>query len=112
MIVLKRLTENMEVGRLIDTVKPDECSLNFHPENGMKENVSVLCLEQRYDAHKDEVYQILKNKQLYPEEKISEMAKLFSISESDAYESIFGSQDPKVQRRQLHRKMKKDLLGS
>lgn len=106
------LYPDLEIGRLMENVKPDECKLYFHPKNGMKSNVSVLCLEQRYDSYKNEVYNILLKRQHFTKEKVYETAKLLGINYEKANEMIFGTQDPEVQRKSIHSKMKKDLLGT
>lgn len=106
------LCPDLEMGRLMETLTPEACKIYFHPKHGMKSNVTILCLEERYELYKEEVYRILKNKQIFTEEKINEISKMFEKDPEDIYESIFGSTDPKVQRNEIHGKMKRDLLGS
>lgn len=81
---------------------------------GMQENVKVLCLEQRYQKHKDKAHRYLTIKQQYDENKIEEMVKAGYFPSSDmAYRILYGEalQDSDSGRPELLRKLKHDLVG-
>ncbi|SDA11521.1 hypothetical protein SAMN02910447_00428 [Ruminococcus sp. YE71] len=108
---LSFLYPDLDVGVLLDNLSPNECKVLFHPKDGMEKNVSLLALEQRYERHAPEAYRLLRNRQLYSEEKINEIVKLTGQSKEDIISSLFGPQDIKIKKNELRQKMLKDLTG-
>lgn len=108
------LYPDLPVGVNMETVSVDDCEIHFHPKLGMQENVKVLCLEQRYQKHKDKAHRYLTIKQQYDENKIEEMVKAGYFPSSDmAYRILYGEalQDSDSGRPELLRKLKHDLVG-
>lgn len=108
------LSPDLPIGVNMETVSVDDCEIHFHPKLGMQENVKVLCLEQRYQKHKDKAHRYLTIKQQYDENKIEEMVKAGYFPSSDiAYRILYGEalQDSDSGRPGLLRKLKHDLVG-
>lgn len=108
------LSPDLPVGVNMETMSIDDCEIHFHPKLGMQENVKVLCLEQRYQKHKDKAHRYLTIKQQYDENKIEEMVKAGYFPSSDiAYRILYGEalQDSDSGRPELLRKLKHDLVG-
>lgn len=101
---------NLPVGVNMDTVKENECAPLFHAKEGMKVNVSTLLLEQRYQQHYSEVHKLLKDKQHYSDEKLDELAKVCSTDKESIRRSIFGKPRSEAYGKELHTKMKQDLI--
>ena len=108
---LSFLYPDLAVGVLLDKLSPDECKVLFHPKDGMEKNVSLLALEQRYERHAPEAHRLLRNRQLYSDEKINEIVKLTGRSREEFISSMFGPQDINVKKKELRQKMLKDLTG-
>lgn len=101
---------NLPVGVNMDTVKESQCSPLFHAKGGMVINESTLLLEQRYQQHNSEVYLLLRNMQMYTEDKLEEIAKLCSTDKETVRRSIFGRPRSEANGKELHTKMKQDLI--
>ena len=88
-------------------------SLRGNPKKGgMVVNEKNLALEQRYNKHlSSEVYRLLKNKQQFSKEKIEEIVKWGMVSEEDLMINFFGRPRSEAKGKELHTKMKQDLIG-
>lgn len=105
------LYPDIPVGVLLDSISPAECKVQFHAQDGMIKNVDLLGLEQRYQRHAPEVYRLLRNLQLYSEEKIDELVRLGYGTREEIISSNFGPQNPEEKKNALRQKMLKDLTG-
>lgn len=106
------LYPDIPVGETLEAMPPDECKVRFHPQNGMKHNVDMLALEQRYERHAPEVHRLLCALQNFSEEKIEELIRMGCYdTREQVISSVFGPQDPKEKKKSLRQKMLKDLTG-
>lgn len=101
---------NLPIGVNMDSVKKEDCAPLFHAQEGMKVNVSTLLLEQRYKQHSSEVYELLKKKQDYSEEKLDEIARICSRDKETIRRDFFGRPRSEANGKELRTKMKQDLL--
>ena len=105
------LYPDIPVGVLMDSISPTECKVQFHAQDGMIKNVDLLGLEQRYERYAPEVYRLLRNLQLYSEEKIDELVRLGYGTREEIISSNFGPQNPEEKKNALRQKMLRDLTG-
>lgn len=105
------LYPDIPVGAALESIAPADCKVSFHARNGMIHNVASLGLEQRYERHAPEVHRLLKNLQLYSEEKIDELVRLGFGSREEIISSNFGPQNPEEKKNALRQKMLRDLTG-
>lgn len=105
------LFPDIPVGAAIESIAPEDCKVSFHAQNGMINNVASLGLEQRYERHAPEAHRLLKNLQLYSEEKIEELVRLGLGTREDIISSNFGPQNPEEKKGTLRQKMLRDLTG-
>lgn len=101
---------NLPVGINMEIVKEADCAPLFRAKGGMVTNVNNLLLEQRYRRYSSEVYSLLKKKQMYTEEKLKEIAKLCSTDIETVCRDIFGKPRSEANGKELHTKMKQDLI--
>lgn len=103
-----RLSPDLPIGINMENVSLEECDIHFHAVGGMRENISVFCLEQRYQRHKGEAHRYLLLKQTCGEEKIVEMVNMgFFPSIEQAREALYGEVGSD---QQLLQKLKHDIL--
>lgn len=106
------LSPDIDPGRNMDSVDPVECKVLLHAQKGMQENEKVLGLKARYEHRYEEAYELLKRKQHYPIEKIEELVEDgFFPSVVEAFKILYGDPYNETKFKQIHRKMKKDLIG-
>ena len=105
------LSTNLPLGINMDTVTPEDCKLNFNAVGEMALNVETLALDQRYENVTPEVYRLLKNNQLYNDDKIHELERLGLGTYEDLKFSLFGNPRKIAKGKELHTKMKEDLIG-
>lgn len=105
------LYPDIPVGISMEVVAPEACEIKFHPQNGMQSNVDRLYLEERYKRHAGEVHRLLKNLQLYDDNKIEELSKLGLGTKADIISTVFGPQNKEEKRKALRQKMLRDLTG-
>ena len=106
------LYPDFPIGKNMEQVTVEECVIRFHPTNGMEKNVSVLCLEERYQKHKARAHKYLKLKQQYNEQKVTEMVKAgFFSSVDEAYRVLYEEPLEGDGQPQLLTKLKHDITG-
>ena len=105
------LYPDLPVGISMEVVKPSECEIKFHPQDRMKRNVDELSLENRYKKHTGEAYRLLKNLQLYDENKINELSRMGIGTREEIITTVFGPQDSQEKKKSLRQKMLRDLTG-
>ncbi len=105
------LYPDIPVGIAMDSISTTMCEVKFHPQNGMKSNVDKLYLEERYKKHRVEAHRLLKNLQLYDENKIAELCRMGLGTREEILANAFGPQDKEEKRKTLRQKMLKDLTG-
>lgn len=103
-----RLSPDLPIGVNMETVFPEECEIQFHATGGMKKNVSVFGLEQRYQRHKGLAHRYLLLKQTCGEEKIAEMVNAGFFSSVEQAQEILYKVPGSDQ--QLLQKLKHDIL--
>lgn len=108
---LTRLYPDLPVGINFETVTESECRISFHAQGDMILNVKNLALEQRYEQHKADVFQLLSKKQRYPLEKLKEMERSGFGTVERLTVDLFGKPRNKARGKELRTKMKEDLIG-
>ena len=109
---LTLVSPDVEVGVNMDSIRPEDCKVLLHAKRGMIANEAVLGLKDRYVNRYSEAYDLLMKKQHFPVEKIDEliMQGYFS-SRDEAMRVLFGA--PYVERKfkEIHAKMRHDIIG-
>ena len=105
------LYPDLEIGVNLETVKVDDCGILFHEKDGMKLNVKNLALETRYNHLKPEVHQLLSKKQKYSQEKLEELERMGYGTIEELEKEYFGNPRSVAKGKELHTKMKEDLIG-
>ncbi len=105
------LRPDLPVGVNMSNVSPDQCEIRLHPKGGMVLNDVSLALQQRYKTCSPEVHRLLLNSQNYPDEKLEELERLGVFTKEEMKYSLFGNPRNKARGKELHTKMKEDLIG-
>ncbi len=105
------LYPDLPAGVLMDSVSDDQCKINLHATGSMVQNDGALALQQRYESVSPEVRRLLRNKQNFPEEKLEEYERLGIDTKANLIYSLFGNPRAKAKGKELHTKMKEDLIG-
>lgn len=105
-----RLGPDLPIGVNMESVPVDDCGIKFHPRGGMEGNVEALALEERYEAHKDVAHQLLRKRQLYPDEKLGEMVRAGFFDSVEAARRDLFDDLPNPHHRILG-KLRRDLLS-
>jgi hypothetical protein len=106
------LSPDIEPGVNMDTLSPEDCKVLLHAKGGMVENERVLGLKERYENRYGEAYELLKRRQQFPIEKIEELVdEGFFTSVESAYRTLYGASYDEAKFKQIHQKLKKDLIG-
>lgn len=108
---LTRLYPDLQVGINFESITESECVISFHAQGDMMLNVENLALELRYKQHKTEVFQLLSKKQRYPLEKLEEMKRSGFGTIETLIVDLFGNPRREAKGKELHTKMKEDLIG-
>ncbi len=108
---LTHLHPDLPVGILIENVSVDECKIKLHAKGRMVRNDEALALQQRYSTISHEVHQLLYNHQNYPEDKLDELVRLGVGTKENLKYSLFGNSRAIAKGKELHTKMKEDLIG-
>lgn len=108
---MSHLCPDLELGVNMETVSVDECKIKLHPKGGMVVNNRSLALEQRYEKASSLAYDLLKKKQQYSEEKLEEMERLGFGNKESIKRDLFGLPRHEAKGKELHTKMKEDLIG-
>lgn len=102
---------DLPVGILMDLVPVEDCKVSFHARGPMVDNVRVLGLEERYGKYDYEAHSWLKKRQSYSEDKLVEISELLGKSIDQLREDFFGRPYSFGSGKDLHAKMKHDLIG-
>jgi hypothetical protein len=106
------LSPDIEPGVNMDSIPPEDCKVLLHAKGEMVENEKVLGLKERYENRYKEAYGLLRRKQQFPIEKIEELVdEGFFMSVEDAYRTLYGASYEEAKFKQIHQKLKKDLIG-
>lgn len=105
------LYPDIPVGISMEAISPEKCEVKFHPQNGMRNNVDKLYLEERYKRHAKEAHRLLRNLQLYDNNKIEELCNLGLGPKEEIIATVFGPQDAEEKHKTLRQKMLKDITG-
>ena len=105
------LYPDLEIGVNMETVKQEDCCVQFHAMGDMVVNEKTLALEQRYAHLAPNIYHLLKKRQQYPEEKLEEMERLGINTKDQLLLDFFGNPREKAKGKELHTKLKQDLIG-
>ena len=106
------LSPDIEPGVNMDSLLPEDCKVRLHSKQGMVINEQVLGLKERYENRYAEAYDLLRRKQQFPIEKIEELVDSgFFSSVTEAYRVLFGVTYEEAKFKEIHQKMKKDLIG-
>lgn len=77
----------------------------------MIQNERALGLEQRYTSQNSTVKDWLKKKQQFSDDKIEEMEKAGFGTKEQLIRAFFGAPRAETKGKELHTKMKQDLIG-
>ena len=106
------LSPDLPLGINIDSVRPENCKVSLHAKKGMVENERVLGLKDRYASRYMEAYELMKKKQLFPEEKINELVKAgYFPSKEQLIKALYGEPYEITKFQMILQKLKKDLVG-
>lgn len=101
----------LPLGVNIETVDDAQCEPKLHSVGGMIVNDKSLAIEQRYKPLASEVHRLLRNKQSYNDAKLREMEHCGFGKFEDLKIAFFGNPRSVASGKELHTKMKEDLLG-
>ena len=104
------LYPDLEIGTNMETVREEDCGILFHEREGMVVNVNTLALVDRYSKLKSTVHLLLSNRQKYPQEKLEELEKAGFGTVDEWGKALFGNSYVEAKGKELHTKMKKDLI--
>lgn len=105
-----KLYPDLPLGVNMESVSVDDCIIKFHPTRGMKKNVEVLCLEQRYERHKPKAHRYLRNKQFYSNDKLDEMIRMGWLASREQAFQLLYDLDVSGNHPELLDKLKRDIL--
>lgn len=109
---LTLVSPDVEVGVNMDSIRPEDCKVMLHAKRGMITNEIVLGLKDRYASRYSEAYNLLNKKQKFPIEKIDELIKQgFFTSRDEAMRVLFGAPYQECKFKELHAKMRHDMIG-
>lgn len=108
---LTYLFPNLPIGVNMEAVVESDCKVRINPVEAMVVNESTLALEQRYDNMTSEAYRLLRTKQEFDDTKLEEVGRIGGMSVDDLRRMIFGKPRKEASGRELHTKMKYDLIG-
>lgn len=108
---LTYLYPDIPIGVNMDDLSEEDCKLRINPIGAMIINESTLALEQRYDNQTTTAYKLLKSKQDFNDDKLSELERLGIGNAEQMRRYIFGKPLSEARGKELHTKMKYDLIG-
>lgn len=101
---------DLPIGINMNSVGVDQCEPKLNPSGGMVINNESLGIEQRYKQLAPDVHRLLLNKQNYDDDKIREMER-HGFGEFEALKrALFGNPRSEASGKELHTKMKEDLI--
>lgn len=104
---------DLPLGINMETVPAEDCTIHFHPINGMETNVALLMLEQRYEKYKPKAHKYLCIKQNYNQEKVRELVRAgFFRNEEEVYHILYEEPLDGENRPLLLQKLKRDTLNT
>lgn len=95
----------------IESTSDNDCQPKLNPTGLMVKNDSVFALEQRYRNVSSEVRRLLLCKQNFPDEKLLELERMNLGTVADLKHTLFGNKRDVARGKELHTKMKEDLIG-
>lgn len=102
---------DIPLGVNMGVLTEQDCNVKFHAVKGMVVNEDSLALEQRYESQSSYVYQLLKNKQNFSDDKLAEMERMGFGTIDGLRRAVFGKPRNEAKGVELHTKMKEDLIG-
>ena len=106
------LYPDLPVGVNMEVVNPKDCKVKLHAKRGMAKNEKVLGLADRYAHRYREAYMLLKRKQQCPDDKIDELIRMGLYPSKEAFmETFFGPAYEEGKLKEIHQKMKHDIIG-
>lgn len=108
---LTNLYPDIPIGVNIDDLSEEDCKVKINPIGAMVVNESTLALEQRYDSQTATAYKLLKSKQDFNDDKLIELERLGFGNAEQMRRDIFGKPLSEARGKELHTKMKYDLIG-
>lgn len=107
---LSHFGTDLLVGINMHSVTDAQCEPRLNPTGGMAVNNGILALEQRYRQLAPEVHRLLTAGQEYDDNKLREMELCGFGTFDELKKIIFGNPRAVAAGRELHTKMKKDLI--
>ena len=108
---LSHFGTDLPLGVNMDTVEDAQCEPKLHSAGCMIVNDKSLAIEQRYKPLASAVHRLLKKKQSYDDAKLREMERCGFGKFEDMKIDIFGNPRYLASGKELHTKMKEDLIG-
>ena len=108
---LTYLYPDIAPGANMEALSDDDCAINFHPSGDMILNEKNLALEQRYYPLRSKAHDLLRKKQQHPDEQLEEMERMGFGTKEQLRHDFFGDPRSLALGKQLHTKMKHDLIG-
>ena len=102
---------NQPLGVSYNFVSEADFCIKMHTEGNMMINQDTLGLEQRYQSQNYSAYQLLKNWQIFDDDKLAEMERMGFGTVEGLKHSFFGKPRSEALGTELHTKMKEDLIG-
>lgn len=101
---------DLPVGINMHTVSDEQCEPKLNPTDGMVTNNISLAIEQRYKQLSPEVRHLLTTCQDFDDNKLREMERCGFGTFDQLKNSMFGNPRSIASGKELHTKMKKDLI--
>lgn len=108
--LLSHFETNLPLGVNMETVDDLQCEPILHTVGGMIINDKSLAIEQRYKPLAPEVHRLLKNKQSFDDDKLREMERCGFGKFEELKMGLYGNPRSVASGKELHTKMKKDLI--
>lgn len=109
--ILSHFSTNLPLGINMSTVTVGQCEPKLNPTGGMITNNNSLALEQRYKQLASDVHRLLTAKQNFDDDKLREMERCGFGTFDGLKKTMFGNPRSIAKGKELHSKMKEDLIG-
>lgn len=108
---LSHFGTSLPLGVNMSTVSDAQCEPKLNPTDGMVTNNDSLALEQRYKQLSPKVHHLLSIKQNFDDSKLREMERCGFGTFDELKNMIFGNPRATAKGKELHTKMKEDMIG-
>jgi len=103
----------LSIKSILKNIEPKDniyIKLKEQYSNKYKKYIKVFKLNERYQAHKDIVFEMIQNTELYPESRLKELQDLTGIPYQEIKKDIFKLIDDEVDlSKELFSKLRRDM---